>query len=60
MSEHKCRFCGKTAEWAMQFVGDRRASFTSPGSHYRGWEITWVCEGCKEARLRRERGEDNE
>ncbi len=51
MRRIKCEHC-KTNEavWAMQIIpgNDGRPSFTLPGSHYRGFPVLKVCNGCRE------------
>jgi len=44
-----CQICDTNeAEWAMQYVASDRPSFSSLGSHYRGFPVTKVCDPCKE------------
>lgn len=48
----KCQICRfDQAEWAMQFVGEDRPTFTTPGNHYRGFRVTKVCDGCRAVAL---------
>jgi len=46
----KCQLC-KTdpAEWAMQYIGEDTPTFTTLGSHYRGFRVTKVCDHCKQS-----------
>ncbi len=39
----KCKYCKEKAEWAMQFVADRKPSFYLLGWHIRGFNITKLC-----------------
>lgn len=52
----KCQCCGQEADWAWQPCGpdESIASFTTLGSHYRGFLVVKVCDDCKG---RVERGE---
>lgn len=44
----KCQLCKRTeADWAMQFIGEERPTFTTLGSHYRGFAVTKVCSDCQ-------------
>ena len=46
----KCERCEqRPAEWALQYIGDDRPTFTTLGSHYRGFRLTKLCDLCKEA-----------
>ena len=43
----KCQICRKAeAIWAYQDVAGE-TSFTSLGSHYRGFKVTKVCDHCR-------------
>ena len=43
-----CQICkAGEALWAMQYVGEAAPTFTTLGSHYRGFPVTKVCDGCK-------------
>lgn len=48
----KCSLCRKAeAVYAMQFMGDGglyKPTFTTLGSHYRGFKHTKVCPACKD------------
>jgi len=45
----KCQLCCKRpATWIMQYVASDKPSFTLPGSHYRGFATTRLCDVCKE------------
>uniref|UniRef100_A0A6M3KSJ5 Uncharacterized protein n=1 Tax=viral metagenome TaxID=1070528 RepID=A0A6M3KSJ5_9ZZZZ len=40
------------AEWALQYISADKPSFTTLGSHYRGWSIkARLCNVCKEELL---------
>ena len=45
----KCRVCGRgQMQWAMQPFGpDNAPTFTTPGSHYRGFPVVPCCDACK-------------
>ena len=48
----KCQLCKiNEAEWAMQFIGEDKPTFSFLGSHYRGFAVTKVCDECKEREL---------
>lgn len=50
----KCQSCKvQTATWSWQPFGPDAlgTTFTTPGSHYRGFPVVKVCESCKEAVL---------
>jgi hypothetical protein len=39
----------RPAEWALQYISADKPSFTTLGSHYRGWSIrARLCDKCKE------------
>lgn len=43
-----CQICKNApVEWAMQYVGETTPTYSTLGSHYRGFPVTKVCEGCK-------------
>lgn len=44
----RCQVC-KAAEalWACQYIGEDTPTFTTLGSHYRGFRVTKVCDQCK-------------
>ena len=45
----KCQVCKRNeAIWAMQYIGEDRPTFSTLGSHYRGFKVTKVCDECKE------------
>lgn len=45
----KCQLCKRDeAIWAMQYIGEDTPTFTTLGSHYRGFRVTKVCDDCKE------------
>lgn len=48
----KCQLCRAPAVWAWQPFGpdENPLSFATLGSHYRGFAVVKICEGCK-ARL---------
>lgn len=47
----KCQICHQNeAMWAMQYVASEIPSFTTLGSHYRGFHVTKVCDACREAK----------
>lgn len=53
MKTRACDQCKRApAEWAVQYVAEDKASFTTLGSHYRGWSIrARLCDNCKEELL---------
>lgn len=45
----KCQVCKKNeAIWAAQFIGEDVPTFSTLGSHYRGFPVVKVCDICKE------------
>ena len=45
----RCQVCHQNeAIWAMQYVGEDTPTFSTLGSHYRGFRVTKVCDGCRE------------
>jgi hypothetical protein len=43
----------RPAEWALQYIADDKPTFSTLGSHYRGWGIAGrLCEKCKEDLLK--------
>lgn len=47
----KCASCNGQAQWAWQPFGPDESqvgSFTSFGSHYRGFPVLAICDGCKD------------
>ena len=45
----KCRICRcREAEWAAQLVGSDTPTFSTLGSHYRGFRVVTVCDECRE------------
>ena len=46
----KCHICEDgEAIWAMQNIADDELTFTTLGSHYRGFKVVKVCDECKDA-----------
>jgi len=44
-----CQICkAGEALWALQYVGENTPTFSTLGSHYRGFAVTKVCDGCKD------------
>ena len=44
----KCKFCGAAAGWSWQPNGPGEVlTFTTLGSHYRGFAVIKVCDACK-------------
>ena len=47
----RCEICKeREAIWAMQYVGEDTPTFSTLGSHYRGFRVVKVCDECKEKR----------
>ena len=47
----KCQICRKReAEWAMQYIGEDTPTFSTLGSHYRGFKVVKVCDECMKER----------
>ncbi len=45
----KCKVCcaKRPATWIMQYIASDEPIFVLPGSHYRGFKTTPVCDACK-------------
>ena len=50
----KCEICKENeAEWAMQYIASDTPTFSFLGWHYRGFQVTKVCDSCREKLERR-------
>ena len=49
MKVPKCQIC-KTNEaiYAMQHIAEETPTFTTLGSHYRGFKVTKTCDSCRQ------------
>ena len=46
----KCQVCkARHAVWAMQYIAEDKPTFSTLGSHYRGFHVTKICDDCKES-----------
>ena len=44
-----CDSCKREpAEWAVQYIAEDKPTFSTLGSHYRGFQVLRLCEKCKE------------
>jgi hypothetical protein len=47
----RCQVCKTTeAIWAAQFIGENIPTFSTLGSHIRGFAVVKVCDTCKETK----------
>lgn len=45
----RCQVCkADEALWARQYIGEDTPTYTTLGSHYRGFPVVKVCDKCKE------------
>jgi len=51
----KCQECKKNeAEYAKQYIASDEPTYSTLGSHYRGFKVVKVCEDCKNASEQKE------